>query len=139
MDWFKKSTGQTYAATEDPGVLSVQRIYNYYKKFGYNTIVMGASFRNIGEIQELTGCDYLTISPVLLDTLASGSETLTPRLEVSKAVAMDIEQLHFDEKKFRWDLNQDAMATEKLSEGIRNFAIDNTKLENVIKQKLAAQ
>ena len=136
MDWYKKSTGQTYTAVEDPGVLSVQRIYNYYKKFGYKTIVMGASFRNTGEIEELTGCDYLTISPALLDTLSSKSEVLTPRLEVSKASKMEIEQIFFDEKKFRWDMNQDAMATEKLAEGIRNFAIDNSKLEDAIKTKL---
>lgn len=136
MDWYKKSTGLTYSAVEDPGVLSVQRIFNYYKKYGYHTIVMGASFRNTGEIEELTGCDYLTISPGLLDTLAQGTVELTPRLEASKAQAMDIPKLTFDEKSFRWSMNQDAMATEKLAEGIRNFAIDNGKLEAAIKLKL---
>jgi transaldolase len=136
MDWYKKSTGTTYAAVEDPGVVSVSAIYNYYKKYGYNTIVMGASFRNIGEIEELTGCDYLTISPALLSELESGSKTFTPRLEASKAQAMDIPKVTFDEKSFRWSLNQDAMATEKLSEGIRNFGIDGVKLENKLAELL---
>ncbi|KAJ2994238.1 Transaldolase [Globomyces sp. JEL0801] len=137
MDWYKKSTGvQSYAAPEDPGVLSVQSIYNYYKKFDYKTIVMGASFRNIGEIEELTGCDYLTISPGLLAELESGSKTFTPRLDVGKAKALDITKVTFDEKSFRWALNQDAMATEKLSEGIRNFGIDGVKLETKLSDLL---
>ncbi|KAI9337794.1 hypothetical protein BDR26DRAFT_838495 [Obelidium mucronatum] len=137
LDWYKKSTGNTYSQTEDPGVISVQNIYNYYKKYGYKTIVMGASFRNTGEIEELTGCDYLTISPALLDSLQKDSKVLEPRLEVAKAQALDIPRHTYDEKSFRWAMNQDAMATEKLSEGIRNFAADNGKLEAAIKAKLA--
>ncbi|KAJ3097920.1 sedoheptulose-7-phosphate:D-glyceraldehyde-3- phosphate transaldolase [Physocladia obscura] len=137
LDWHKKSTGKTYTQTEDPGVISVQGIYNYYKKYGYKTIVMGASFRNVGEIEELTGCDYLTISPSLLEALQKDTKPLEPRLVEAKALALDIPRRTFDEKAFRWDLNQDAMATEKLSEGIRNFAIDNGKLEAAIKAKLA--
>jgi len=106
MDWYKAKTGESYAAADDPGVQSVQAIYNYYKKFGYKTEVMGASFRNKGEILELAGCDLLTISPALL------------------------------EQSFRWLLNEDAMATEKTAEGIRNFAKDIVKLEDMIKGKL---
>ncbi|KAJ3121108.1 Transaldolase, partial [Irineochytrium annulatum] len=121
----------------DPGVLSVQRIYNYYKKYGYDTIVMGASFRSVGEIEELTGCDFLTISPALLNDLANDKKVLEPRLDKKKAQAADIPRVTFDEGKFRWEMNQDAMATEKLSEGIRNFAADNLKLETAIKAKLA--
>ena len=109
MDWYKKSTGKTYAPIEDPGVLSVQAIYNYYKKFGYETIVMGASFRNIGEIEELTGCDYLTISPGLLAELEASSKAFTPRLTKQSASAMSLEKLTYDEKSFRWALNEDAM------------------------------
>jgi len=136
MDWYKKSTGITYTSTEDPGVISVQSIYNYYKKFGYKTIVMGASFRNIGEIEELTGCDYLTISPGLLAELEADTKEYTPRLNPEKAQTMDISKVTFDEKSFRWSLNQDAMATEKLSEGIRNFGIDGVKLENKLAELL---
>jgi len=129
MDWYKKSTGKTYEAVEDPGVLSVQSIYKYYKKFGYKTIVMGASFRNIGEIEELTGVDFLTISPKLLAELEAGEKPFTPRLTVAAAQAENLEKLSYDEKSFRWALNQDAMGTEKLAEGIRNFGIDGGKLE----------
>lgn len=123
LDWYKKTTGKNYESHEDPGVLSVTRIYNYYKKHGYKTIVMGASFRNTGEIEELTGCDFLTISPALLGELASSNKELTPRLTVEKAIKDGGEKVSFidDEKKFRWEMNEDAMATEKLSEGIRNF------------------
>lgn len=138
LDWHKKSTGKTYSSVEDPGVMSVQRIYNYYKKFGYKTIVMGASFRNTGEIEELTGCDYLTISPALLGELAKSDKALEPRLNKDKAAAMSIEKVSYDEKKFRWEMNEDAMATEKLSEGIRNFAADNAKLEAAIRAKIMA-
>jgi transaldolase len=109
LDWYKKSTGKTYEAKEDPGVVSVQSIYNYYKKYGYKTIVMGASFRNIGEIEELTGCDYLTISPALLNELENATKELQPRLAVSTAQAMEIQKVTFDEKSFRWALNEDAM------------------------------
>ncbi|KAJ3256706.1 Transaldolase [Boothiomyces macroporosus] len=136
MDWYKKSTGKTYEGFEDPGVLSVQSIYNYYKKYGYNTIVMGASFRNTGEIEELTGCDYLTISPALLSEMEASTKEWTPRLTVEKAKALDIAKVTFDEKTFRWALNQDAMATEKLAEGIRNFGIDCVKLETRLDELL---
>ncbi|KAJ3407773.1 Transaldolase [Chytridiales sp. JEL 0842] len=138
LDWYKKSTGQTYTQTEDPGVKSVQTIYNYYKTHNYKTIVMGASFRNTGEIEELTGCDYLTISPALLEELSKGTAALAPRLSVEKAKGLGMTKVSFDEGKFRWEMNQDAMATEKLAEGIRNFAADNVKLENAIKAKLSA-
>ncbi|KAF1796336.1 hypothetical protein V8B55DRAFT_1553955 [Mucor lusitanicus] len=139
LDWYKKSTGQDYSATSDPGVQSVSKIYNYYKKFGYNTIVMGASFRNTGEIEELAGCDFLTISPALLGSLQEDNKTLERKLSPEAAQAENLEKVTFfkDEKAFRWEMNQDAMATEKLSEGIRNFAKDGLKLENMLKEKLA--
>ncbi|KAI8912630.1 hypothetical protein EDD86DRAFT_263439, partial [Gorgonomyces haynaldii] len=130
LDWYKKSTGKEYTQTTDPGVVSVQGIYKYYKKFGYNTIVMGASFRNIGEIEELAGCDYLTISPGLLEELQTTARALQPRLSKEEALKTDLKQVSYDEKSFRWELNQDAMATEKLSEGIRKFGEDGVKLEN---------
>ncbi|KAK4511846.1 uncharacterized protein ATC70_003845 [Mucor velutinosus] len=139
LDWYKKSTGEDYSATSDPGVKSVSKIYNYYKKFGYNTIVMGASFRNTGEIEELAGCDFLTISPALLGSLQEDNKTLERKLSPEAAQAENLEKVTFfkDEKAFRWEMNQDAMATEKLSEGIRNFAKDGLKLENMLKEKLA--
>ncbi|KAI7875257.1 transaldolase [Mucor mucedo] len=139
LDWYKKSTGESYTSATDPGVLSVSAIYNYYKKFGYNTIVMGASFRNTGEIEELAGCDYLTISPGLLGDLQKDNKTLERKLSVESAKTAELEKVSFfkDEKAFRWEMNQDAMATEKLSEGIRNFAKDGVKLENLLKEKLA--
>ncbi|KAI8928643.1 hypothetical protein BC831DRAFT_447437 [Entophlyctis helioformis] len=136
LDWYKKATGNTYTAVEDPGVVSVQSIYNYYKRHGYNTIVMGASFRNTGEIEELTGCDYLTISPSLLAELEASQTALVPRLSADKAKALDIAKVTFDEKAFRWALNEDPMATEKLSEGIRNFGKDCVKLVDMLKTKL---
>ncbi len=132
MDWFKAKSGQEYAAHEDPGVLSVQSIYNYYKKFGYNTEVMGASFRNKGEILELAGCDLLTISPGLLSELQSSSDTVEPKLSVETAQSMDIDRIEITEKTFRWMMSEDAMATEKTAEGIRNFAVDIRKLETMI-------
>ncbi|KAL2918277.1 Transaldolase [Polyrhizophydium stewartii] len=138
LDWYKKSTGKTYTSVDDPGVLSVQSIYNYYKRHGYNTIVMGASFRNTGEIEELTGCDFLTISPGLLEELENSTKALAPRLSVASAAVLDIPKVSFDEKTFRWALNEDAMATEKLSEGIRNFAKDGLKLEDMLRAKIAA-
>src|SRR6185312_9767570 len=124
LDWYKKSTGRdAYPAAEDPGVLSVTRIYNYYKKYGYKTEVMGASFRNVGEILELAGSDLLTISPTLLDEMHKTPGTLTRKLSPDKAAAAcKDEKLSLDEKAFRWMLNEDQMATEKLSEGIRLFA-----------------
>jgi transaldolase len=140
LDWYKKSTGRdSYPLAEDPGVVSVTRIYNYYKKYGHATEVMGASFRNIGEITELAGCDLLTISPSLLDELQKSTATITRKLAPEKAAAECKEpKISLDEKGFRWALNQDQMATEKLSDGIRVFAADCVKLEKVIAQKIAA-
>jgi len=138
LDWYKKSTGKEYAATEDPGVVSVSKIYNYYKVHGYNTIVMGASFRNVGEILELAGCDYLTISPGLLQELKNSNATIERKLSPEKAKAHSDPKVSFDEADFRWHLNEDAMATEKLSEGIRKFAEDAVKLEKVFLAKLGA-
>ncbi|HKK10621.1 MAG TPA: transaldolase family protein, partial [Bacteroidales bacterium] len=111
-------------------------IYNYYKKFGYQTEVMGASFRNTGEIMELAGCDLLTISPALLKELNSDNTDVTPKLTKENALKSDEEKLSLDEKSFRWFLNEDAMATEKLAEGIRKFSADLIKLENYIAGKL---
>lgn len=137
LDWHKKDRGVTeIAPQEDPGVLSVKNIYNYYKKFGYKTQVMGASFRNIGEITELTGCDLLTISPALLKELESTKGTLQPQLTPEIASKSDLEKISVNEKTFRWMLNEDAMATEKLAEGIRNFTKDLLKLEEQMKKKL---
>jgi len=136
LDWYVKTTGKKYESVADPGVISVKAIYNYYKKFNYNTIVMGASFRNTGEIIELTGCDYLTISPGLLEQLKNSDEELVPRLSAATAQEQDIQFVTFDEKKFRWEMNEDAMATEKLSEGIRKFAEDGKKLEDSLRAKL---
>src|SRR3954466_7427473 len=118
-DWYKASTKKEYTGAEDPGVQSVQEIYTYYKKFGYKTEVMGASFRNVGQILELAGCDLLTISPELLDQLAHSSAPVERKLEPSAAKGSDVQRIDLDEKKFRWLLNEDAMATEKLAEGIR--------------------
>jgi len=128
LDWYKKDTGRTdYPSSEDPGVVSVTSIYNYYKQQGYNTVVMGASFRNIGEIIELAGCDRLTISPQLMDELANNTDTITQKLISCEASAEKEPAL--SQAQFRWLMNEDAMATEKLAEGIRNFTIDQVKLE----------
>lgn len=133
LDWYKKDKGlESIPANEDPGVVSVTSIYNYYKKFGYNTVVMGASFRNIGEITELTGCDLLTIAPSLLKELESTEAELLKKLDEAKAKEMTIQKIVMDEKNFRWMMNEDAMATEKLAEGIRNFTKDLIKLETYI-------
>ncbi|MDF0532907.1 transaldolase [Shewanella sp. A32] len=135
LDWYKKSTGSDYSASEDPGVLSVTKIYEYYKRHGYNTVVMGASFRNTGEIIEIAGCDRLTIGPSLLEELANSdvviSRKLRPADDTQPAPAP------MTEAEFRWAFNEDAMAVEKLAEGIRNFAIDQDKLEAMLKAKLA--
>lgn len=137
LDWHKKDRGVAdIPATEDPGVISVTNIFNYYKKFGYPTQVMGASFRNIGEICELAGSDLLTISPKLLKELEQTEGTLEKKLDAEKAKTMDIEKIHIDEKTFRWMMNEDAMATEKLAEGIRNFTKDLIKLEKQIAELL---
>lgn len=136
LDWYKKSTGKdAYPAAEDPGVVSVSKIYTYYKKFGYRTEVMGASFRNVGEIIELAGCDLLTISPALLEEMHKTAGTMTRKLVPEAAAQAKIERLHLDEKAFRWLHNEDAMATEKLAEGIRLFAADTLKLEKYLIQK----
>jgi len=136
LDWYKKSTGKDYAATEDPGVVSVAQIYNYYKKFGYQTEVMGASFRNVGEILELAGCDLLTISPALLEDLSKATGPVARKLSAENAAQASLSKIHLDEKAFRWMLNEDQMATEKLSEGIRQFAADSIKLEKLVTEKL---
>jgi transaldolase len=128
-DWHKKARGAEIPPDEDPGVASVTRIYNYYKKFGYTTQVMGASFRKMDQIVRLAGCDLLTISPELLDELQRTSGELTPRLTPEHARASTDGRLHLDEKTFRWMHNEDAMAVEKLSEGIRRFYEDARKLE----------
>lgn len=131
-DWYKKSTGIDYTGTDDPGVQSVQRIYSYYRKFGYDTEVMGASFRNTSQIVELAGCDLLTISPELLQKLATTDAPLTRKLSPEQARNTEVERLDLDEKRFRFRLNEDAMATEKLAEGIRAFCADAVKLDGLI-------
>jgi transaldolase len=136
LDWYKKSTGKDFAATEDPGVLSVQEIYSYYKKFGHDTEVMGASFRNVGEILELAGCDLLTISPQLLGELQSSTAPITRKLSPEVARTSQVEKLALDEKKFRWLLNENQMATEKTAEGIRLFHADAMKLAKFVGAKL---
>jgi transaldolase len=140
LDWHKKSTGRTdYSPAEDPGVISVERIYNHYKKHGYRTEVMGASFRNVGEILELAGCDLLTISPSLLEELQKTPGQVTRKLSAEQAERdYNGPKVHYDEKSFRWELNEDQMATEKLSDGIRSFAADGLKLQRFLEQKLGA-
>jgi transaldolase len=135
-DWYKAHEKRDYVGAEDPGVQSVEEIYTYYKKFGYRTEVMGASFRNTGEILELAGCDLLTISPELLDKLSESYDPVTRKLDPEKAKTAKIDRLKMDEKKFRWLLNENAMATEKLSEGIRKFAADIVKLEKFVASKI---
>ncbi|MDP5253222.1 MULTISPECIES: transaldolase [unclassified Vibrio] len=134
MDWYKAKEGRSFEASEDPGVLSVTKIYNYYKEYGYNTVVMGASFRNTGEILELAGCDRLTISPQLLQELADAEGEVVEKLKDSgstKAAPAAMTQA-----EFLWEHNQDPMAVEKLADGIRNFAVDQGKLEAMIEAKL---
>ena len=136
-DWYKKSAGAAWdeaahAGANDPGVLSVRRIYEHYKHFGIATEVMGASFRNIGQIQALAGCDLLTISPELLAQLAASEAPLARALDAQQARAMAIEPVNYDEAGFRYALNEDAMATEKLAEGIRAFAVDGKKLDDLV-------
>ena len=139
LDWHKKNDGvASYAPSEDPGVKSVTRIYHYYKKFGYKTQIMGASFRNIDEILELAGCDLLTIAPPLLEELKSSSTPITRKLDPEKAKSSPLEKIHIDEKTFRYLLNDDPMANDKLAEGIRNFVKDIVKLEAVLKQKMGS-
>jgi len=137
-DWYKKEGGgKEIAPEQDPGVASVTRIYNYYKKYGYKTQVMGASFRNVNQIVRLAGCDLLTISPELLDQLEQAEGTLDRKLDPMKAKASKEERLHLDEKTFRWMHNEDAMATEKLAEGIRKFNSDAQHLEDYALSQVA--
>lgn len=131
-DWYKKANGVDYSGADDPGVQSVQRIYTYYKKFGYSTEVMGASFRNTSQILELAGCDLLTISPELLKSLSENEAPIARKLSAEQAAGADIEKISLDEKAFRLALNEDAMATEKLAEGIRLFCADSVKLEKIV-------
>ena len=133
-DWYKKASGTDYSGADDPGVQSVQRIYTYYKKFGYTTEVMGASFRNTSQILELAGCDLLTISPELLQSLSDTDGVVERKLSSEQAAHADIQKISLDEKAFRLALNEDAMATEKLAEGIRLFCADSVKLEALIEQ-----
>lgn len=137
MDWYKKTKGvDGFASADDPGVQSVSEIFNYFKKYDYDTIVMGASFRNTEEICELAGCDRLTISPQLLSELSNSTGELPQKLDATKAKTMDIPKLDMNENTFRWMMNEDAMATEKLAEGIRGFAKDIVKLEEIVQEKI---
>ncbi len=135
-DWYKAHEKRDYTGPEDPGVQSVREIYTYYKKFGYKTEVMGASFRNVGQIIELAGCDALTISPELMKELSESYEPVERKLDPEKAKKSDVQRLELDEKKFRYLVNEDAMATEKTAEGIRKFAADVVKLEKFVASKL---
>ena len=138
LDWHKAKEGRDFAPEEDPGVHSVRGIYTYYKKFGYPTEIMGASFRNKGEILELAGCDLLTISPGLLGELAESDELIERKLFAEKAAEADIARFDLTEQNFRWELNEDAMATEKTAEGIRRFSQDIRKLEKLIQAGVLA-
>ena len=135
-DWYKAANKRDYSGSEDPGVQSVQEIYTYYKKFGYETEIMGASFRNVGQILELAGCDLLTISPELMKQLSESHEPVERKLIPEKAQSADVKRLELDEKKFRCLVNDDAMATEKTAEGIRKFAADIVKLEKFVASKI---
>ena len=137
-DWYKKAENRDFKGAEDPGVRSTTAIYNYFKKYGHKTEVMGASFRNTGEILELAGCDLLTISPKLLAELQKSEEPVVQKLSAEAAQKMDIERVPTDEKSFRWLMNEDAMATEKLAEGIRLFAADSVKLDTHIAELVKA-
>ena len=134
LDWYKANTDESdYSGAKDPGVLSVTKIYEYYKEHGYKTVVMGASFRNTGEIEMLAGCDRLTISPALLQELQDDNGSLEQKLSASAATSSDGFGI-LDEKRFRWESNEDAMATEKLADGIRRFTNDQIELENQVRQ-----
>lgn len=136
LDWYKANKKEEYTHETDPGVLSVRQIYNYYKKHGHTTIVMGASFRSVGEVLALCGCDRLTISPALLMEMDKMNDEVPVKMSEAEAAKLDIPAVVVDEKKFRWEMNQDAMANEKLAEGIRKFAADLDKLEGIVKSKL---
>lgn len=137
-DWYRRETGRDYTGSEDPGVRSVRRIYAYYRRYGHDTEVMGASFRNTGQILELAGCDLLTISPDLLEALRDSTEPVTRKLDPVTAATEEegTERLEIDEKTFRYLLNEDAMATEKTAEGIRKFSADMGKLEELILSRM---
>lgn len=137
LDWHKAKTGKDFTGADDPGVKSVAEIYSYYKKFGHKTEVMGASFRNVGEILELAGCDLLTISPQLLGELKQSTTTVPRKLSPDSLPNPEIARMSVDEKLFRFQLNEDAMATEKTAEGIRAFSADIRKLEALVSQKLS--
>lgn len=136
LDWYKAHTGKDYTPAEDPGVKSVTSIFHYYKKFGYKTQIMGASFRSTGEVLELSGCDLLTIAPDLLKKLEESNDPIVKKLDPSHSKESSIEKIAMNEALFRWMLNEDQMATEKLSEGIRKFAQDTRKLEDSVKDRL---
>lgn len=135
-DWYKKDTGIEYTGSDDPGVQSVLQIYNYYRKFGFDTEVMGASFRNTSQIIELAGCDLLTIGTGLLEDLQNSEEPITRKLDPETAAQSDIEAIEMNENTFRFMMNEDAMATEKTAEGIRNFSADIVKMEKLIEGKM---
>jgi len=135
-DWYKKHNACDYNPAQDPGVLSVTKIYKYYRHFGYPTIVMGASFRSAGQIEQLAGCDYLTISPNWLSELQQDDSVLEQQLTEKAAKALQLDKVAVDENIFRWEMNEDAMATEKLAQGIRGFAADIEKLETMIAEQL---
>lgn len=135
LDWHKKAEGRdSYPAEEDPGVLSVKNIYNYYKCHNYDTVIMGASFRNLGEILELAGCDRLTISPKFISALKESTDLVPSKLSIPNAESCGMSRISLDEKSFRWMMNEDAMATEKLAEGIRGFANDLEKLDDKLRK-----
>lgn len=140
LDWFKAAHKRDYTPQEDPGVKSVQDIFNYYKKYNYKTIVMGASFRNIGEITELAGCDYLTISPNLLEDLFNSTEAVPKKLDTADAHNLDIKERKYlhNEASFRFDFNEEAMGVEKLREGISKFAADAVTLRKLLAEKVQA-
>jgi len=140
LDWYKAKTGKQYTKEEDPGVASVKAIFDYYKKYGYKTIVMGASFRSIGEITELAGCDYLTIAPNLLEELMGSTAAVPKKLDAAQAKSLDIEKKTYidEEADFRFDFNEDQMAVEKLREGISKFAADAVTLKDILKAKIEA-
>lgn len=140
LDWYlaNDKSKSSYQPQEDPGVVSVTKIYNYYKKFGHQTVVMGASFRNVGEVTALAGCDLLTISPKLLAELDKSTDDVPQLLSVDASAKTDLAKIEMNEKVFRWMLNEDAMATDKLSEGIRKFAADQRKMDQMVKEMLQA-
>ena len=139
LDWHVKASGKTFTAAEDPGVRSVMEIYNYFKHFGYETVVMGASFRNKLEVEALCGCDRLTVSPALLEELRADSGPLPRRLDPANSRTVAIGRIAVDEQSFRWRLNSDAMATEKLAEGIRQFHADTETLRQYLGDVMGAR